>query len=525
MNTYLEAAIALLGGLGLFMLGMWLLSDGLKAAAGSAMRHILAAGTRSTARALLAGIGLTALVQSSTAVTVATVGFVNAGLLSLSQALGVIYGSNVGTTMTGWIVAMTGVEVKLDTYALPAIGIGMILRLSGPGTRRAAWGQALAGLALFLLGIQALKTHFAALATHIDFGALPTAGVAAIAIYFLIGLLLTALIHSSSATTAIVLTAVSAGILPPQLGALVIIGADLGTSSTAVLAAIGASANARRVALSHVLFNAVTAAFAILTLPWLLAAAGFMQTLLSLPDGAAMQLAVFSTLFNLLGVLLMLPLTQPMTAFLERRYHSQEDDLSKPRFLDDALLDDKALAVRALRREVQRLGSLSLDLIRRAAGEPAANLELMRRTQSALVALGDHIGAYIGRLHQSGSAPANGLAALLRAMQHYEAACDIALAEEAAGVTQDPRSLQQEQLLRDLLVQADTAQAGFDAAQLAARMNAFEQHYQQGKAALLEAAAIGNVSVNVMENEIQHLARLRRIGERVTKAAQRLTQQ
>lgn len=144
---------ALAGGIGLFLLGMWLMTDGLKLAAGEALRRTLETGTRSPLRGLAAGTGLTAIVQSSSAVTVATVGFVNAGLLTLTQAVWVVYGSNVGTTMTGWIVAATGIQVRLDAYALPQEGL------------------------------------------------------AATAVFFAIGIVLTVLIQSSSATTAIALTA------------------------------------------------------------------------------------------------------------------------------------------------------------------------------------------------------------------------------------------------------------------------------------------------------------------------------
>ena len=147
---------AFIGGLGLFLLGMWLLTDGLRLAAGNTLRHVLAKGTSTPARGLLAGVGLTAAVQSSSAVTVASVGFVNAGLLTLSQVVWVIYGSNIGTTLTGWIVAATGMQVRLDAYALPLIGVGMLIRLSGAGSLRAAWGQALVGFAVFLLGIHTM---------------------------------------------------------------------------------------------------------------------------------------------------------------------------------------------------------------------------------------------------------------------------------------------------------------------------------------------------------------------------------
>jgi len=155
----------LAGGIGLFLLGMWLMTDGLRMAAGSAMRGILARSTATRWRALASGFGLTALVQSSSAVTVAAVGFVNAGLLALGPALWVLFGSNVGTTMTGWLVALLGLQIKIDALALPMIAAGMLLRLTGPGTRREGWGLALAGFGVLFLGIAVLRDGFAELAS------------------------------------------------------------------------------------------------------------------------------------------------------------------------------------------------------------------------------------------------------------------------------------------------------------------------------------------------------------------------
>ena len=148
---------SLLGGIGLFLLGMRLLTDGLKTAAGRALRGILARSTGTRLRGVLSGALITSVVQSSSAVTVATIGFVNAGILTLLQAVAVIYGSNVGTTATGWIVAIVGIHVNIKALALPAVGAGMLLGLFGRGDRLRAAGQALAGFGVFFLGIDVLR--------------------------------------------------------------------------------------------------------------------------------------------------------------------------------------------------------------------------------------------------------------------------------------------------------------------------------------------------------------------------------
>ena len=157
-----------LGGIGLFLLGMRLMTDGLKVTAGAMLREFLTRWTRTRFRGLMSGILITGIVQSSSAVTVAAIGFVNAGVLTLGQAMWVIFGSNVGTTMTGWIVALVGFDVRIEAFALPLLGAGMFLSLTGAATRRGALGEAIAGFGVFFLGIATLKATFAGLDGSID---------------------------------------------------------------------------------------------------------------------------------------------------------------------------------------------------------------------------------------------------------------------------------------------------------------------------------------------------------------------
>lgn len=162
MNLWPSLA-GLLGGVGLFLLGMELMTDGLKLAAGPQLTRLLAGATRSRRRALASGVLVTAL-QSSRVVTVAAIGFVNAGLLSLGQVLWVLFGANVGTTITGWLVALVGLKFKVEVLALPLLGLGMLLRLTGSGQRRGAIGQAVAGFGLLFIGIGVLQETFTAVA-------------------------------------------------------------------------------------------------------------------------------------------------------------------------------------------------------------------------------------------------------------------------------------------------------------------------------------------------------------------------
>jgi phosphate:Na+ symporter len=519
---------ALLGGIGLFLLGMWLMTEGLKLAAGATLKRVLASWTDSPTRALVTGAGLTATLQSSSAVTVATVGFVNAGLLTLSQAVWVIYGSNVGTTMTGWIVALTGIEIRLDAYALPAIGLGMLLRLSNPGSRRAAYGQALAGFAIFLLGIQALKTGFSSLAANVDFSTLPQNGWLAVAVYFGIGAFLTFLIQSSSATTVISISAAAAGVIPIEHAAVVIIGADLGTSSTAALSALGATANARRAAASHVVLNVVTAMFAVTMLASLVAVARGIQQLLSLPSDAGVTVAIFSTTFNVAGVLLMIPFTRAMVRVLERRFVSQEDDLARPKHFDATLLEVPELAVRGLLLELQRLGHACLDLVAETSGFVRRGSEAMQRRRAGIETLAGQVRSVIGKLNRArlSADVADDVPALLRALQHYEEIVDLALdARPLASLPSDwfaelrPRFAE---ATRVALQATDTSLPGFDLVRMRAALEEAGSVYEHLKARLLDAAADATVSVAIMDEHMQDIARLHRATERAAKAAERI---
>jgi phosphate:Na+ symporter len=270
---------AIAGGLGLFLLGMGLMTDGLKLAAGPALHRILAGATRTRAHALGSGMLVT--------------GFVNAGLLALGPALWVLFGANVGTTMTGWIVALVGLKFKVELLAMPLVGLGALLRLTGEGRRSGAIGTALAGFGLLFMGIALLQQAFAGLAGQIS---LPQGeGLVVVMTQLGIGVLMTVLMQSSSAAMAITLTAAQGGLIEAQGAAAVVIGANIGTTVTALLAAIGATPNARRAASAHVVFNLLTGVVALLLLPWLIGMLGEAREALALPPDPATKLALFHT--------------------------------------------------------------------------------------------------------------------------------------------------------------------------------------------------------------------------------------
>ena len=312
--------VQILGGIGIFLFGMVLMTDGLKALAGDALRRILTRRVASARAGVAWGAGLTALVQSSTATTLATVGFVSAGMLTFTQAIGVVFGANLGTTSTGWIVSQLGFKVSLGELAPPLVLLGAALRLLFKG-RAAHAGTAIAGFALLFLGIDFLQDGMAAFSAQLDTGSLPgAAGNGSLGSRLLlvgVGCVVTVITQSSSATMTATLAAVASGAIGLEQAAALVIGQNIGTTPTAVAAAIGAPTAAKRTALVHVVFNVFTAGVALLIFPWLLAGCEWTGARLGTHDAPTI-LALFHTFFNALGVAILLPLAPRLARLIER---------------------------------------------------------------------------------------------------------------------------------------------------------------------------------------------------------------
>ncbi len=519
MNTFALIG-GLAGGVGLFLLGMGLMTDGLRLAAGPALERILAHSTRTRARGLASGILVTALVQSSSAVTVAAIGFVNAGLLNLSQAVWVLFGANVGTTMTGWLVALVGLKFKIEALALPLIGVGMLLRLTGEGSRRGAAGMALAGFGVLFLGIDMLKETFSGLSA--DFRLPEGDSARDILLQVGIGILLTVLMQSSSAALAIALTAAQGGLLTVQGAAAVVIGANIGTTVTALIAALGATPNAKRAAAAHILFNLLTGIVALLLLPWLIGFLTVLREWLGLDSAPAAQLALFHTVFNVLGVILIWPVAAHMTQYLEARFKSAEEDEGRPRHLDKTVLAVPALALDALEREVGHMGGIAVATVRAAAAE-SSGLSMVR--EKAIVArLNQAIADFIVQLNRTGmpSDSARRLPEILRLARYYEAAAELA-AEAAAARGEGEVPLREAEEFRHaalaLLDLCGDIAESTETTRIAMARETMEASYQNLKARLLEAGAQEHLPVTTMDAQLRAASSLRRALDQVAKAA------
>jgi phosphate:Na+ symporter len=464
---------------------------------------------------------MTALVQSSNAVAVAAIGFGNAGLLTLGQSLWVLFGSNVGTTMTGWLVALVGLKFKIDVLALPPDSFSIMpTPISGNG-KRGALGMALAGFGVLFLGIDMLKESFSGVAT--GFSLKEFDGVTGIALMVLTGILMTVVMQASAASLVMAFTAAESGMIGIEAAAAIVIGANVGTTVTALIAAIGATPNAKRAAGAHVLFNVLTGIVALLLLPGLLWLIGVLRELLDLDAAPAASLAMFHTVFNLLGVALMWPLVERLTHFLERRFRTSEEDEARPQYLDANVAEVPALALDALKREVQRMGTIALRALREAISGTTA--ERSARDQQIVAGLNLAIADFITRLNRTGMSPegAQRLPGILRIARYYETLAELALEVASASHAPLPHTsvesgkfIAQAEALLDAVDPALKLEDG-DAVALA--LHTLEEHYQSLKSRLLEAGAQGHLPVAEMDARLRIAGATRRAAQQAVKAA------
>lgn len=524
----LQAALTFLGGIGLFLLGMRLMTEGLTSAAGNALRAILSIATHSRARAIFSGIAFTALVQSSGAVIFMTVGFVNASLLTLGQAVGVIYGSNLGTTLTSWIVALSGFDLDLEAFALPAIGIGMAISLLSGARRYGAVGRALAGFGLFFLGIDVLSSSFEGLGDVIELETWAGQGILSSLLFLGIGIVLTVLMQSSSAALAVTLTAAAGGLIPLSAAAAMVIGANVGTTSNALFAVIGATAPAKRAASAHVVFNLVTGLVSFLLLPVLLGVVGYIARFVGSEANLATSLALFHTLVNLLGLIIMWPFTDWLVAFLERRFRSLEEDSSRPQFLDRNVQATPSLAVDALAQELHRMNAFAGQLAQAAISEEVRKDDRLEKGHRALETLSYAISEFASGIPRSqmGSEQLNALPDAQRVAQYLvnvaEHAREIVPNTPVVEPLDEPIRLARHSLRASAVALIDQAKVDsphWDSHVLNEMRADFETQYQGLKASYLRAGTTGGLDARAMAGALERLSSLHRVIDQAVKAA------
>ncbi|MFC1856179.1 Na/Pi cotransporter family protein [Thermodesulfobacteriota bacterium] len=356
-----QLIFGLLGGLGMFLFGMKIMSEGLQKIAGNRIRSILEALTNNRIMGLFVGLFVTAIIQSSSATTVMVVGFVNAGLMTLIQSIGVILGANIGTTVTAQMIAF-----KVHHYALPLLGIGVFIKLFSKRKRHAYYGEVLLGFGLLFYGLVVMKGGFAPLKTHPEFINFFTVFGENPVLAVLVGAALTVVVQSSSATIGITMTLAASGLLSFTGAVALILGENIGTTITANLASIGTNTNAKRTARAHMLFNLFGALYMLLILPYFIQFIDYITA--NDPDflNAAGEkpfigrhIANAHSLFNLFNVIVFLPLTGVLaklaTWMVPQREGEEEYSLQ---YLDNKLLNTPIIAISEARKEVERMATV-----------------------------------------------------------------------------------------------------------------------------------------------------------------------
>jgi phosphate:Na+ symporter len=342
----------LLGGIGLFLLGMILMTGGLKSLAGESLRKILGRFTGGPFAAMATGAAMTAVVQSSSATTLTIIGFVSAGLLTFTQSVGLIFGANIGTTSTSWLVSLLGLKLDVSAVALPVVGVGALMQLLGRG-RTAHAGLALAGFGLIFVGIDTLQAGMGGVSEHIDPSSFPRDSFGGRLALVGIGAVMTVVMQSSSAAAATTLTALDAETIHLTQAACLVVGQNIGTTVKAALASIGASVPAKRTAVAHILFNLGTGVVAFAVLPLFVGAVDALTEAFGQQD-EAVSLAAFHTAFNALGVALFLPFVGRYAAWIERMVPERRPALV--RHLDRSVARVGPVAIEAARRAVRDIG-------------------------------------------------------------------------------------------------------------------------------------------------------------------------
>jgi phosphate:Na+ symporter len=375
--TIISLLFRMAGGLCMFLFGMKLMSDGIQQSAGDKLRKTLNFMTGNRFAGVLTGFAVTGIIQSSSAVTVMLVSFVNAGLLTLTQSIGVIMGANIGTTVTAWIVSLVGFSLKISMLALPAVGIGFILSVIK--WKYKSLGELILGFGLLFLGLDYLTQEMRGINSVINFNAIGTfrdMGFVAVLIGAGAGLLMTMLIHSSSATTAIVITMAFSDIITYEMAAAMVLGANVGTTIDAALAGIGVNTAAKRTSLVHVLFNVIGTCWALPLIRPLLALVDLLTpgNPVAGDPSVTTHLAMLHTVFNTINTLLFLPFVDSYAKLVSliisesKTKESEKDDHYKFTYVSGTITDTPELNIMRAEKEIRDMAGIASSMYTRFSG-------------------------------------------------------------------------------------------------------------------------------------------------------------
>ncbi|QNM89655.1 Na/Pi symporter [Aliarcobacter cryaerophilus] len=357
----------IVAGVAVFIIGMQFMEDGFKFFSGGILEKLIANSTNTNSKAIFLGITATAILQSSSLIAIIVISFLSAKIISLAGALGVVFGSAVGTTATTWIVSTLGVKIDIAAFALPMIIFGVIFRFYKNRNFQGV-GNILLGLGFVFLGIGYMKDGFEDLKQGINLAQFAIDGYAGIIVYTLIGAFATVIIQSSSATMALTVTALVTGQIVYINAMAIAVGANIGTATTAALGAMVSNANSKRMAVGLFIFKGITAVITLTSLYLMIDFVDYISKYLGIKsDDWAMKLAVFHTLFNLVGLLIFSFFIPKLVIFLKKLFVEEKDNyISKPKFLDMEVVAVPFAALKATRKETIHLYDNATEVLSHA---------------------------------------------------------------------------------------------------------------------------------------------------------------
>lgn len=435
----------LLGSLALFLYGMKIMSEGIQRAAGEGLQNILRQMTKNRVFGVLTGFLITFIIQSSSATSVMTVSFVNAGLLTLTESVGIMMGANVGTTVTAWFISYFGFKVSLGSIAIPMLAIGVPL-LFVKKTKVGFWGEAIVGFALLFYGLTLMKAGVPNIKENPEILSfvqnITDYGYGSYLLFVLIGTVLTVVIQSSSATMAITLVMTAEGWIGFDIAAAMVLGENIGTTITAQIAALAANVYAKRSAMVHTMFNIFGVAWMLLIFPWFLDGVAYLfghddpsQFLLD-PMQTPFALATFHSLFNIINVLIMINFVPQLADLAVKLVKSkgQEDEVFRLEYIKSNVASVQISALEA-QREITRMGAHIFKMMRlfekllseKEESKRAKQYEKLQRYEDVSDRLEEEISEFLARMSklEQSTASSNNVQNMLGITHDLENMADI----------------------------------------------------------------------------------------------------
>ena len=373
-------------GISVFLFGMLSLEEGFQSFTGGALERLLRRTTSSLGKSVMFGIASTTLMQSSSLVSVITISFLSAGLITLTAGIGIIFGANLGTTTGAWLIAGFGLKVNIAAYAMPMLVFGVILIFQSSRSLKGI-GYILAGLGFLFLGIHYMKEGFESYKDTINLAEYAVAGYPGVLLFTILGILATVIMQSSHATLVLTITALAAGQITYENALALAIGANVGTTITAILGSMSANEAGKRLAAAHLVFNMVTGIIAIAFIYQLVALVNGISTVVGIADNDySLKLAVFHSVFNLIGIAVMLPLINLLVVKLEKYIPEKRPEIDQPKYLSESSAAFPGTAVEAVRLETLRVYEAALRIIIDGLGMKSAEVLSNTDLEQALAA-------------------------------------------------------------------------------------------------------------------------------------------